>query len=73
MARPTKTCDRCGKEFLIEDAIEWQVKYDLNLIYFTEWIRGSTGGASCTNFTLCPDCQNELIAWMEKGVNNGKA
>lgn len=57
-------CERCGKEY----------EFDLNetadiCVHISYPEIHQTGNI----ILLCPDCQEELITWIEKGINNGKA
>lgn len=58
-------CDRCGREYVYEP-YNWSVMLKVYMKY----------PDICQNsniIDLCPDCQEELKTWLEKGVNNGKA
>lgn len=56
-----RECKRCGK--LHETNLENSAQTWITIMYPT---------ARFEAITLCPECEAELLAWIEKGVNNGK-
>ena len=58
-------CDRCGKE--------WEYHYEHGVTAHVVLLTNTTGTLKTNNIDLCPECQEELRAWIEKGADNGKA
>lgn len=60
---PIGECSRCGHDY------ERSSNYAHLYVYQTYPNTLQVGNL----ISLCPDCQEELKTWIEKGVNNGKA
>lgn len=56
-------CDRCGKK----------MEYPYDRVNVTVHISYPNALQNGNVIWLCPDCQEELKTWIEKGNENGKA
>lgn len=54
-------CERCGKKY--ERDLENTTSVHVGIV-------PPTLAQSINIIDLCPDCQSELVEWIEKGVNN---
>ena len=57
----TVTCDRCGAE-IVETNPEW---YKIPVSMYPEAFQGIM-----SRFDLCPDCRDDLVAWIREGVKD---